>query len=504
MRCRCAQPDRASAGALTPEIHLARSSLRARLRRRAQRRARSARRPARPGPRDAGRSRRRHRGHGHGRAPPGGRRPGGGRLGRARRRLPSRPASSAGRRWSATPATRPGCEADEARVVAANVDVVIVVRALDMPVRPGRVQQLVALAYASGAEVLFALTKADCHDDVAGAIGEVEAVAPGVPVLAVSAVTGAGIDELVAEIRGRSFVLLGESGAGKSTLVNRLAGEELLATGDVQRSGAGRPHHDAPSAGGAPRASASRSIRRASAAPRSGAPRPTSRRAFADIEALAADAGSATAPTTRSPAARSATPCRPSASRRTGGHCASSACSSAAPTRVSPASGARFADPEPLLPPRQLAVVLRRFKTRPTRPASMLGPRWWGRLTTAATAAPIVLDAHRTGGRLAGRPGRARRCRTRRRRRGRPRGAGGCRGLRSADAARAARRRSGQRDGRDPRLRRLGVGMSDSCAAANRTSLRMFGALIGQFRHARARSVARTASGVASPSTDSP
>ena len=136
-------------------------------------------------------------------------------------------------------ATR-AAQADDARVVAANVDVVIAVRALDMPVRPGRIQQLVALAYASGAEVAFALTKADCHDDVAGAIAEVEAVAPGVPVLAVSAVTGAGVDDLVAEIRGRSFVLLGESGAGKSTLVNRLAGTELLATGAVQRSGAGR------------------------------------------------------------------------------------------------------------------------------------------------------------------------------------------------------------------------------------------------------------------------
>jgi ribosome biogenesis GTPase len=131
-------------------------------------------------------------------------------------------------------------QADDARVVAANVDVVIVVRALDMPVRPGRVQQLVTLAYASGAEVVFALTKADCHDDVPGAIADVESVAPGVPVLAVSAVTGVGIDGLVAIIRGRSFVLLGESGAGKSTLVNRLAGAELLATGAVQKSGAGR------------------------------------------------------------------------------------------------------------------------------------------------------------------------------------------------------------------------------------------------------------------------
>lgn len=130
--------------------------------------------------------------------------------------------------------------AEEARVVAANVDVVLVVRALDMPVRPVRVQQLVALAYASGAGVAFVLTKADCHGDVARAIDEIELVAPGISVLAVSAVTGAGIDELVNLIGGRTFVLLGESGAGKSTLVNRLAGEDVLATGEVQRSGAGR------------------------------------------------------------------------------------------------------------------------------------------------------------------------------------------------------------------------------------------------------------------------
>lgn len=133
-----------------------------------------------------------------------------------------------------------GAMAEDARVVASNVDLVLVVRALDMPVRPGRIQQLVTLAYASGAAVGFVLTKADCHEEPALAIAEVEAVAPGVPVLALSARTGDGVDALVDLIGGRTFVLLGESGAGKSTLVNRLAGDELLATGEVQRSGAGR------------------------------------------------------------------------------------------------------------------------------------------------------------------------------------------------------------------------------------------------------------------------
>ena len=176
--------------------------------------------------------------------------------------------------------------AEEARVVAANVDVVIVVRALDMPVRPGRVQQFVALAYASGADVAFVLTKADCHDDVARAICEIELVAPGISVLAVSAVTGEGMGELVTLIGGRTFVLLGESGAGKSTLVNRLAGEELLATGEVQRSGAGPPHDDRTGSWWCWRVSASRSTRRACAPPVSGARLPTCPRAFADVEEL--------------------------------------------------------------------------------------------------------------------------------------------------------------------------------------------------------------------------
>ena len=63
----------------------------------------------------------------------------------------------------------------------------------------------------------------------------------GVPVLAVSNVTGHGIDEVRAFLRpARTFALLGSSGAGKSTLVNRLAGRTLMPTGDLRRDGRGR------------------------------------------------------------------------------------------------------------------------------------------------------------------------------------------------------------------------------------------------------------------------
>jgi ribosome biogenesis GTPase len=51
----------------------------------------------------------------------------------------------------------------------------------------------------------------------------------------VSCWTGDGLDEVAALLRpGRTAVLLGPEGTGKSTLVNRLAGRDLLATGEAR------------------------------------------------------------------------------------------------------------------------------------------------------------------------------------------------------------------------------------------------------------------------------
>ncbi|HJQ75289.1 MAG TPA: ribosome small subunit-dependent GTPase A, partial [Gaiellaceae bacterium] len=63
----------------------------------------------------------------------------------------------------------------------------------------------------------------------------VEAVAIGVPVHVVSAVTGEGCDALRARIpAGTTSVLLGSSGVGKSTLVNRWLGEDVMATKETR------------------------------------------------------------------------------------------------------------------------------------------------------------------------------------------------------------------------------------------------------------------------------
>ncbi|MCX5042206.1 ribosome small subunit-dependent GTPase A [Aldersonia sp. NBC_00410] len=119
------------------------------------------------------------------------------------------------------------------QLLATNIDTVLVVAALDQTLSLGRVERLLALAWESGAQPVAVLTKSDLANDLETTLDEVRASAPGVPVVAVGATTGDGMDVLTALLTG-TVVLLGASGAGKSTLANALLGEECLATNDVR------------------------------------------------------------------------------------------------------------------------------------------------------------------------------------------------------------------------------------------------------------------------------
>jgi len=123
----------------------------------------------------------------------------------------------------------------ESQTLAANVDVAFVVTSFGPDLEPRRLERYLITVWESGASPEIVLTKADRFDDVAEMVAEVEAVAVGVPVWVVSAVTGEGVDEVRAQIGpGRTAVLVGSSGVGKSTLVNRWLGEELLATSETR------------------------------------------------------------------------------------------------------------------------------------------------------------------------------------------------------------------------------------------------------------------------------
>jgi ribosome biogenesis GTPase / thiamine phosphate phosphatase len=135
---------------------------------------------------------------------------------------------------------RAGLGSDE-QVLAANVDTAFLLAGLDDDFSLRRLERYITTAWDSGAEPIVVLTKADLCADVAEAMTQVESVAIGVPVHAISNVTGVGVDELSRHLcPGRTVVMLGSSGVGKSTLLNRLAGTELMRTADVAADGTGR------------------------------------------------------------------------------------------------------------------------------------------------------------------------------------------------------------------------------------------------------------------------
>ncbi len=141
-----------------------------------------------------------------------------------------------------TLARRDPGEQGVSQVLVTNVDTVFIVHGFDRPLAPGRLERCLVLVWASGAEPVVVLTKADLvGTSTISAIeaDEVEAtvtaIAPSVRMVRISA--RAGIDDAALKewIRpGSTTALLGESGSGKSTLVNRLVGVEVQPTTEVR------------------------------------------------------------------------------------------------------------------------------------------------------------------------------------------------------------------------------------------------------------------------------
>ncbi len=129
------------------------------------------------------------------------------------------------------------------QVVAANVDVALLVASMNADLNPRRLERYLASAWQSGAKPVVVLTKADMAEDAEGDIADAESVAFGAPVLVVSAVTGQGMEALAALLKpGETAVLVGSSGVGKSSLVNALAGAELMDTGGIREDDARGRH----------------------------------------------------------------------------------------------------------------------------------------------------------------------------------------------------------------------------------------------------------------------
>jgi ribosome biogenesis GTPase / thiamine phosphate phosphatase len=123
------------------------------------------------------------------------------------------------------------------QVVAANVDIALLVSALDGDFNPRRVERYLTQCWESGAKPVIVLNKSDVCQAPQEKMEEMERVAMGVPVCGISAKTGHEFCELEKYLApGQTIVLLGSSGVGKSTIVNRLLGRAIQEVQDVRES----------------------------------------------------------------------------------------------------------------------------------------------------------------------------------------------------------------------------------------------------------------------------
>ncbi|TWT24261.1 ribosome small subunit-dependent GTPase A [Planomicrobium sp. CPCC 101110] len=126
-------------------------------------------------------------------------------------------------------------DTSEIQTIAVNIDYVFLVMSLNHDFNVRRLERYLIASWDSGANPIVVLTKKDQCADIEPYMKEVESVAFGVPVHAVSSVTGEGIDELQKILAGaKTGALLGSSGVGKSSLINALSGSELMAVQGIR------------------------------------------------------------------------------------------------------------------------------------------------------------------------------------------------------------------------------------------------------------------------------
>lgn len=130
----------------------------------------------------------------------------------------------------------------EEQIIAANIDIVFIVIALDENFNLHRIERYLTITYNSGALPVIILNKADLCSSVEEHVEKVEEIARNVSIHSISVMEGLGMDIFDQYLNSnKTITFVGSSGVGKSTIINYLFGEAKQKTSSVSNaSGKGR------------------------------------------------------------------------------------------------------------------------------------------------------------------------------------------------------------------------------------------------------------------------
>lgn len=123
------------------------------------------------------------------------------------------------------------------QIMVANIDTLFLVSSFNNEFNERRIERYLAMIKDGGINPVLILNKSDLESEKVSMLSALKNICKDVPVHAVSAKTGEGIDQLKQYLKeGKTAAFIGSSGVGKSTLINALSGKDLMKTGEIRES----------------------------------------------------------------------------------------------------------------------------------------------------------------------------------------------------------------------------------------------------------------------------
>jgi len=131
----------------------------------------------------------------------------------------------------------------EYQLIAANVDVSLIVQSLDQDFNLRRLERYIAISKESNIQPIILLSKSDLllQEDTEKKFSEIASIMPGLIIIPFSNILRSNLKQISELLScGMTYCLLGSSGVGKTTLLNHILEKNIFKTREVRKDGKGK------------------------------------------------------------------------------------------------------------------------------------------------------------------------------------------------------------------------------------------------------------------------